>query len=172
MTKVNLALEKCVFEELVDVHMKASELRPPLSIIKSRMFFKQRAESTKNRAHSVACFTVIKLTMFPTLPGVPYVLKKVRGLGSRLFCFLKKTMHVKFSWAGIAFNPQGNLQSHQSNRVIIPCCGTHRDELDLVFRVAMWVEGDSPFETTIVGKAEAGGSRTSVGHCIKPVWTW
>ena len=70
--------------------------------------------------------------------------------------FLKKTMHVKFSWAGIAFNPQGNLQSHQSNRVIIPCCGTHRDELDLVFRVAMWVEGDSPFETTIVGKAEAG----------------
>ncbi|MEM9825540.1 MAG: hypothetical protein AAF958_03065 [Planctomycetota bacterium] len=152
--------------------MKAAQLRPPPSAVKSRMLFEQTSQSAKVSTHLLASVTIVDFTTLPPIPGVTQI--AIDLVGDRV-CLLLRPLErsvVKSSGRIVALDHESDLQANKAHRRIVPVGRADRNKLNLVCRLAMWIEAHLARQSAIVGKQNARGQTDKRWGLHEPLSTW
>ena len=84
VAEVQLALKQRVFKQLVNVHVKTTQMPPPFAVVQPRMGLGNVPQSLKIVQHAVASRAITELPSLPQVPSRVQRLKQLRRFRASL----------------------------------------------------------------------------------------
>ncbi|GAB4111494.1 MAG: hypothetical protein OHK0013_47560 [Sandaracinaceae bacterium] len=141
MAEVELALEERVLQELVDVHVIATELDPPPAAVEPGVLLEHRSETSELGDHAITGVANPDLVTFPRVPCVAQRENRLLGGSASDLLLPLEGASVELAPAGwhVSLDDEPDLETNDPHRGIVPVGRAHRDELDAVLDASVWI---------------------------------